>query len=94
MSANLHEKAKRCAGCTENFYNANNPYGIAFCWHLKSARLVKRVRVPLSQRPPWNQEPVKVYNCRHERGMVLLTIESVARNNTACIASYAREAKP
>lgn len=85
------EKLAHCGGCTNNFYNGNNPLGVAECWHLKSAKLVRRVRVPLSQRPPWNQEPVKVFQCRHERGNVLMTIESRDANNRACAYSIARE---
>jgi len=88
---NKTDKLAHCAGCTENFYNGNNPLGVSECWHLKSARLVKRVRVPLSQRPPWNQEPVKVFQCRHERGVVLMTVENRDANMRAYEDCIARE---
>ena len=67
-----NEKKKHCIGCTENFYNGNNPYGINECWCLKSARLILRKRVGTWQRPPWTQKPVKVLSCRREKGYVFV----------------------
>jgi hypothetical protein len=64
------EKLKHCAGCTENFYNGNNPLGVKECWYLPKARLMLRKRVGLWQRPPWTQDPVKTLSCKHEQGYV------------------------
>ena len=36
---------KHCIGCNDNFYNSNNPYKIKTCWHLESARLIKKKRL-------------------------------------------------
>jgi hypothetical protein len=49
---------KLCAGCTENFYNGNNSYGVKECWNFKSARVIKRKAVPIWQRPLWNMPMV------------------------------------
>ena len=66
------EKLKYCVGCTENFYNGNNPLGIKECWDLKKARLILRKRVAMWQRPPWEQLPVKALSCRREQGYVFV----------------------
>ena len=88
---NEAEKLKLCVGCEQDFYNDKNPMGVKRCWHLATAKLVRRVRVGLWQRPPWNQEPVRVFHCRHERGNVLMSVESRDANNRACEESIARE---
>ena len=85
------EKLKRCVGCEQNFYNGNNPLGVKRCWNLDSAKTVWRVRVPLSQRPPWNQAPVRVFDCRKERGNVLMEPKHRDANNRARAAAMARQ---
>ena len=92
VTAALKKKMSRCAGCTEDFYNGHNPMGVSMCWHLPSAKMVKKVRVGINERPPWNGKPVSVFNCRHERGVCLFTPASVAASNAACLASMARDA--
>lgn len=79
----VREKLKYCDGCTEDFYNGNNPLGVKRCWDFDSAQLVWRVRVPLSQRPPWSQPAVRVLSCRHERGMVLMSVADRDANTRA-----------
>jgi hypothetical protein len=54
---------KHCAGCRDDFYNGNNPYGIKECWMLKSAKLILRKEVHINQVPPWNQAPKKLPSC-------------------------------
>jgi len=88
----LREKMHGCAGCTEDFYNGHNPLGVSMCWHLPTAKLVRKIRVRINQRPPWNGNPVRVFHCRHESGVVLMSPENVAANNAACRASMARAA--
>lgn len=61
---------KHCTGCRDNFYNGNNPYDISECWLLKSAKLVKKKRVDINQRPPWKQPATTVPNCYKEVGYV------------------------
>jgi hypothetical protein len=67
---NKTEKLKLCVGCRQNFYNGNNGLGVKECWSLKTAKLVLRKRVHISQVPPWKQSPVKVFQCRREEGFV------------------------
>ncbi len=50
----------KCEGCSEDFYNGKNPHNIKKCMYLDSATLVLRKKVPLDQKPPWNQEPILV----------------------------------
>jgi hypothetical protein len=65
------DKAK-CAGCRDDFYNGKNPLGVTECWSLKSAALVKKIRIHRDERPPYTQAPIEVYDCRHEQGYVLV----------------------
>lgn len=32
-----------CRGCTDDFYNDHNPYGVKECWSFKSAVVVNKV---------------------------------------------------
>ncbi len=60
-----------CAGCWNNFYNGNNPYGISECWNLKRAEVVKRKKIPISLPPPYDHiKPCKVLSCYGEKGYV------------------------
>ncbi len=57
MDAN--QKLALCAGCHNNFYNGNNPYGIERCWSLKSAEPVEAKFVHMNDVPPWDRQPVE-----------------------------------
>ena len=59
----MNVKLKHCRGCTDDFYNGSNPYGIKECWNLETATLVKRKEVHINQRPPWKQKPIQVLSC-------------------------------
>lgn|ERR1700688_4661790 len=39
----LKPSKSQCVGCFDNFYNGNNPYGVAECWGFKTARVVDKV---------------------------------------------------
>lgn len=66
-----------CTGCRENFYNGNNPYGVAECWHLKTAKLILRKAVPLSQRPPWTQRAGRYPSCYSKPGHVMVAPDRI-----------------
>ena len=71
-------KADKCSGCTEDFYNGHNPLGVKECWSLKTAVLVRRLRIPMDLRPPYlHIKPISVYQCRHEKGYVLVKPEAI-----------------
>ena len=53
------DKLALCAGCHNNFYNGNNPYGIKVCWMLESAKPVQMKFVGMDDRPPWDSQPVE-----------------------------------
>lgn len=75
------EKLQHCTGCRNNFYNGHNPMGVSECWHLKDAKMVKRIRIGVWQNPPYNtKRKVKVFNCRTEDGNVLVKPEALASN--------------
>jgi len=59
---------KECAGCEDNFYNSNNPYNIKECWNRKTAKMVKRLQVPMSLVPPWNMPVDTVPDCYTRKG--------------------------
>ncbi len=66
------DKRKYCEGCEDDFYNDNNPLGIGECWYLKSAELVFKKKVALSDVPPWNMKPIKVLSCYRQKGYVFV----------------------
>ena len=59
-----------CVGCRQDFYNGKNDLGVARCWHLQGAELVKRWRLPWWTRPtvPRAFVEVQTYHCHHEPG--------------------------
>ena len=80
------ERAKMhsCVGCTENFYNGNNQYGVKVCWSLPTAQLEKRFKIsldaPMHRRS--NYQEVEAYQCRREKGYVLVNEQAYNRNAT------------
>ncbi len=66
------KKRKYCKGCTENFYNDNNPHGIKECWHLTKSMVVWKKIVGLWQTPPWKQKASRVLDCQHIKGSVMI----------------------
>lgn len=76
----VSEKLKHCVGCSNDFYNGNNDLDIKQCWSLASAKLVPRLRIPVSMCPPYTMSPKKVFNCRHERGYVLVDPENITKD--------------
>ncbi len=61
---------EHCVGCEQNFYNVNNDLGVAECWSLKTAKVIWRKRVSMSQRPPWKQKARRFPSCYQQRGYV------------------------
>lgn len=65
---------KHCVGCTDNFYNGNNQYGVQACWLLKDAKVIQRysisVNAPMGTRA--NYVPEKRPTCYHAKGVVYL----------------------
>lgn len=59
-----------CIGCTENFYNGNNPYGVKECWCYKSATVCKRKFIPLDMSPPWKVPAQTTLSCHKKKGYV------------------------
>jgi hypothetical protein len=66
----MSKDTTHCQGCSENFYNGNNPLGVTQCWHLKSARIVNRWRLGWWTAPtvPRALVQVKTYDCHRESG--------------------------
>lgn len=65
-----------CSGCTENFYNGNNPYDVKECWNFKTAEVVQKKFVPLDMRPPWNMRPETTLSCYRKKGYVKVDKET------------------
>jgi len=59
-----------CVGCHNDYYNHNGNSHTGECWMFENAKLVKRKCVHIDQRPPWNQNPIWVFDCYSERGYV------------------------
>ena len=62
-------KKHDCIGCEDDFYNKN---GERECWGLKTAKMILRKKVPLSQAPPWNQRQELLPSCYRVKGYVLV----------------------
>ena len=77
MSLTKMVKSKKyCLGCSDNFYNGNNPYGIKKCWHFETAKVVTRYKVGW-----WvptlrdNFTKIKTYDCHNASGQYALYTE-------------------
>lgn len=74
------EKKQLCVGCRNNRYNKGRgfcerpgidaPVTCDECWHMGSARVVKRKEVSISQVPPWTQAPIRTLSCYSRPGYV------------------------
>ena len=63
-------KRELCGGCSENFYNGNNQFGIKECWNLKGARVVTRYKLHWWTAPTQAGAftKVKTLSCHTETG--------------------------
>lgn len=61
---------QNCLGCEDNFYNGNNPLGVASCWSLKDAKLVTRWRTGTWTMPTQAGAftEMRVHNCYRQKG--------------------------
>ncbi len=48
-----------CIGCTDDFYNGNNPLGVKECWLLAKAELAPRILIPIDLAPPYKHLKVE-----------------------------------
>lgn len=48
------KSVRLCSGCDNNFYNGNNPMGVARCWSFDDAKVVKRLAIGKWQNPPYS----------------------------------------
>ena len=68
MALTKQEKKQYCFGCRQDFYNGNNNLWIKECWHLKTAKLVKRYRIywwtPMDKASNFTE--VKVLSCYND----------------------------
>ena len=71
----------KCEGCEQDRYNHKGmcerpgidaPVTSDECWHLKTAKLVMKKMVSISQVPPWKQKPIKVPSCYSVKGFVFV----------------------
>lgn len=68
---------KHCSGCRNNVYNqedfgGNMVGGKPRCWQLEDAKLIKRKRVPVDQRPPWTQLAEMLPSCYSAPGYMFV----------------------
>lgn len=61
---------RHCLGCEDDFYNGKNPLGVAECWMLKTAQIVKRFWIGTWDTPttPGAFREAKVPNCYRQKG--------------------------
>lgn len=70
-----------CAGCYNNFYNGNNPYGVQECWSFKTATLEQRIDVPVDLRPPYTHlKPRLRPTCYKGKGYVHIKPEALTKD--------------
>ena len=68
-----------CAGCYNNFYNGNNPYGVAQCWSFPKAQVAKRLKIPVDMRPPYKFPPQWTLSCHQPKGYVQVKPEAITK---------------
>lgn len=87
MTISKLAKKKLCSGCRNNRYNM----GVGFverpgidavvtcneCWSMKTAKVVMKKRVSVSQVPPWTQKPIKTLSCKSEPGFVYVDKKAI-----------------
>jgi hypothetical protein len=61
-----------CIGCRDNFYNQEGNSTTGECWSLKSAMIIRRKKVSISQVPPWNQSAGKYPSCMRCEGYIFV----------------------
>lgn len=63
-------KLEQCRGCRDDFYNGNNPMGVARCWYAEDGRMVTRYRIGTWTRPtePGAFTEVRVPSCYRQDG--------------------------
>jgi hypothetical protein len=60
-----------CAGCSDDFYNGNNAYGIKRCWTFTKATVEKRIKVGVWERPPYRADRAQyTLSCHKPKGYV------------------------
>lgn len=73
----IAQKKTHCAGCYNDVYN-HGCGGAKQCWSLDSMKLIKRKRVHISQRPPWNQAAELLPDCYRVPQFVFVGAEQTA----------------
>lgn len=71
----MSDKQRYCRGCIDDFYNGNNELGVAKCWSLKTATVVKMKFVHIDQCPPWNQKAETTLSCHRRQRYVAVKPE-------------------
>jgi hypothetical protein len=63
-------KREYCIGCHSDYYNHDNPQGVKECWHFKTAKVVKRLRIGwwTPQDKAENFYPVTTNSCHTSTG--------------------------
>ena len=69
-----------CIGCYNNFYNGNNPYGVAQCWSYPKAVVEKRLLVSIHQTPPYNAKLAAWYlSCFRRQGYAAVRPDALTK---------------
>jgi hypothetical protein len=69
-----------CVGCQDNYYNYENNSISGECWGLKSAKLVKKLDIPINMSPPYSaskKDLIKRPDCYKRKGYCRVNIESL-----------------
>ena len=55
---------KACRGCRDDFYNGHNELGVKRCWSADTAKMEKRMLIPVDLAPPYKHiKPRLVPSC-------------------------------
>ena len=72
----ITKKSKEmCLGCSDDFYNDKNPYGVKECWGYRDAKIVLKKLVPMDMEPPWQMIPTKILSCYQKPGFARIDPE-------------------
>ena len=65
-------KKERCTGCKYDYYNYGKNSSTGECWLFAIAQVIKRRRVGMNERPPWEREPEFLPDCYRKSGYIFV----------------------
>ena len=69
----MRKSKMMCSGCYNNYYNHKETDG---CWSFKSAKVVKRIKVGIMEKPPYSANRAEKYlSCYRQQGYSFISLD-------------------